>query len=63
MEKMVTLSGSVVTGKAVRGENQGRASETRRDRLKVWQQIYRDVKRQWEEAELGQAGRYRYGGR
>ncbi len=32
-----------------------------KEHLKVWREIYQDVRRQWAEAEMNRPGRYRYG--
>jgi hypothetical protein len=58
MAKSLAISGKVV--KESEGRDQGLAWSTgdRKDPLRVWREIYQDVRRQWAEAEHGRTGRY-----
>ena len=60
MEKSFAIAEKVVTDSASRVQGERDAAEGRKDHLKIWREIYRDVRRQWAEAESGRTGRYRY---
>jgi len=51
MEKTMTINGRVRTGEAQRVSTTPQDTLNRRDHLKVWREIYQDVRRQWAEAE------------
>jgi len=62
MEKSVTVIGKVAAGSVLRSQSAGRDAEDRKDHLKVWREIYQDVRRQWAEAEYDKAGRREFEG-
>ena len=51
MSKSVTVLGSAAAGGRSGVEPRRNAGEERKDHLKVWRDLYRDVRRQWAEAE------------
>ena len=51
MEKTVTVIGKAIANTMSRDLEAGRSVEERKDHLKVWREIYQDVRRQWAEAE------------
>jgi len=51
MEKAGTVIGQAVVGNASRDQAARREGVDHRDHLKVWREIYQDVRRQWAEAE------------
>lgn len=61
MEKSVAINGKVASKSGIRAQASGKYAESTRDHLKVWREIYQDVRRQWAEAEHGRAGRYGQG--
>lgn len=60
MEKSVTINGKITSDSLSRNPSAEEVSEERKDHLKIWRDIYRDVRRQWADAESGRTGRYRY---
>jgi hypothetical protein len=60
MEKTVTIMGKSAAVSGSRDLVVRRSVEERRDHLKVWREIYQDVRRQWAEAEKShpRAGKY-----
>lgn len=58
MEKTITINGKQIADYLVDSVNSKQVSENRRDHVKVWREIYQDVRRQWAEAEHY---RHRYG--
>jgi hypothetical protein len=61
MEKTITVNGKMIAGTSVDSAKSSQVSKNRRDHLKVWREIYQDVRRQWAEAENSchQGGKYR----
>ena len=51
MSKSVTINGKAAMGTGLRSEDAAQDSSDRKDHLKVWREIYQDVRRQWAEAE------------
>ena len=60
MEKTLTVMGKAAAVGGSRDLVVRRSVEERKDHLKVWREIYQDVRRQWAEAEScrSQAGKY-----
>jgi len=60
MEKAVTVIGKAAAGSVSRDQAPREICVDRRDHLKVWREIYQEVRRQWAEAENYRPGSGRY---
>jgi len=60
MEKTMTINGKMVVAGASGDCSTPQGTLDRRGHLKVWRQIYQDVRRQWAEAEHSRPRRSRY---
>ena len=59
MEKAVTVIGRAAAVKGLGAQDAKSDAQVRKDHLKVWKEIYQDVRRQWAEAEHKRTGIYR----
>lgn len=58
MEKTLRMEGDLAAARQrAEGSVEGSAEDPR-EHLRIWREIYRDVRRQWIEAEHGRRGRY-----
>ena len=60
MEKSVTVIGKAAAGSVLRDQVTRRNEADRKDHLKIWRQIYQDVRNQWAEAEYGKTSRRKF---
>ena len=61
MEKSITINGKVIASSSFREQGAERDNKDRKDHLKIWREIYQDVRRQWAEAENYSPPGGRYG--
>jgi len=61
MEKSITISRKVLAASSSREQGAERDNKDRKDHLKIWSEIYQDVRRQWAEAENYSPPGGRYG--
>ena len=59
MEKSINISERVLEKSSLRRQGGWQSRVDRNDHLKVWREIYKNVRLQWAEAEHGRAGRDR----
>ena len=56
MEKTMDIDGKVMDSAAARSVRELCVSRSRKEHVRVWREIYQDVRRQWMEAEHGRTG-------
>ena len=61
MEKSITINGKVIAGSSFREQGAELDNKDRKNHLKIWREIYQDVRRQWAEAENYSPPGGRYG--